>query len=78
MSYYLYEDARGEGYIRLHRASCGHCRRGVERQAHSLTRNPYTYWHGPYETYEHTLHEAGRLGLVVARCQGCLPPGVPP
>ena len=77
MPFYLHEDTRDEGCIRLHRASCGHCRRGVDHQARSLTRSAFTYWHGPYEAYEHALDEAERLGLPVACCQACMPPGRP-
>ncbi|MYK25470.1 MAG: hypothetical protein F4052_00705 [Dehalococcoidia bacterium] len=77
MPYYIHEDTRGEGYVRLHSALCGHCQRGVERQARSLTGNTFTHWHGPYETFEQALFEGERLGLPVEGCRSCLPPGAP-
>ena len=79
MPFYFYEDSRstrtrgGTGYVRLHNARCGKCRRGVESQARSLTESTYTCWHGPYETYEQASAEAERTGLPVARCRECLP-----
>ena len=77
MPYYFYEDVRSDGYVRLHNARCHHCRRGVERQAQSLSGSAYTYWHGPYETYEQAFAEAERMGLPVAHCVECLPPEAP-
>lgn len=76
MLYFFYEDQRGDGYVRIHQARCGHCYRGVTLQARAGYESGYSWWHGPYESYEHALAEAERMELPVVRCQACL--GVAP
>lgn len=76
MLYFFHEDQRADGYVRIHEARCRHCYRGVTLQAGSGNESGYSWWHGPYESYEHALAEAERMGLPVVRCQACL--GVAP
>ena len=70
-AYYFFEDSHRE-HATAHDARCGHCRRGIERQVHSLTPNSFSYWHGPYETFAQATAEAERMGLPVVACTSCL------
>lgn len=71
MPYYFYEDPRLKR-IRMHRADCGYCERGVATHAQSANIEHAGRWHGPFKTFEDTRRRALLVGLPVGPCPFCL------